>query len=267
MIRMVDHGLQALLSGIYRHRILSAAEERELIRRTQQEGDRQAHRYLCDCNLKFVVTVANRFQGNGLAVDELIKEGTIGLYVAVERFDLARQYKFVSYAVWWIRAKIIRAIDEQGRMLHISPDQARAMAKLRSAPLRQFLGGETHIPDEALAGMPAYMREAVNAAAPCSLDAPMNEHGDTQAVFMTSPEPSPEEMAVKAESKGVTRALLATLEPRDRRIVRLLFGLESGEAMTLEQVGDLYGLSKERVRQIRNGAVAQMRKKAGKYGG
>lgn len=265
MIRVTDRGLQALLSGIYHHKILSSAEERELIRRTQ-EGDERARRHLCDCNLKFVITVAHKFRGHGLEVDELIKEGVIGLHVAAERFDLSQQYKFVSYAVWWIRAKILRALDEQGRMVRFSPAQARALASLRTTPLRQFVGGEFLLPDDAFAGLPPYMREAVDALAPSSIDAPINDHGDTQAAFLASPDPSPEDSAVKAENKGIARALLATLEPRDRRVMRLLFGLESGEAMTLEQVGDLLSLSKERVRQIRNDAVRQMRKRAGKYG-
>jgi RNA polymerase primary sigma factor len=265
MIRVIDRSLQILLSDIYRHRILTKPEERDLIRRTQG-GDMRACRMLCDCNLKFVVTVAHKFRGNGLEVDELIKEGNHGLHQAAHKFDLACNLRFISYAVWWIRAKMLRAIDEQGRTVRISPFQARALSKLRAIPLEQFIGGDFLHPDTSLDKMPAYMREAIDAVAPSSIDTPINEHGDTHASFLASPDPSPEDSAVKAENKGIARQLLATLEPRDRRIMRLLFGLESGEAMTLEQVAGIFDLSKERVRQIRNDAMRQMRKKAGKYG-
>jgi RNA polymerase primary sigma factor len=273
MIRVIDRSFQIFLSDITKHRILTKAEERELIRRTQA-GDERACRFLCDCNLKFVLQVAMKFRGNGLEVDELVKEGNYGLHKAAHSFDLACQLRFLSYAVWWVRAKMLRAIDEQGRILRISPFQARALAKLRAMPLEQFIGGDFLHPDANLEKPrgrgpkpPAYMREALNAVTPHSIDTPINDGGDTYASFLASPTPSPEEAAVKAENKGIARELLATLEPRDRRIVRLLFGLESGEAMTLDQVAGIFDLSKERVRQIRNDAMRQMRKRAGKYGG
>lgn len=272
MIVVMDKSQQIFLGQITKHKILTAAQERDLIR-AGQAGSSRAYQLLCEHNQKIVMLVANKFRGNGLELDEMIKEGSVGLLMAARRFDLSSRYRFTSYAVWWIRARIFRAIDEQARMLRINPYQARALSKLRSMPVEQILGGDYHHPDEAIdpklgaKGMPAYMREALAASNPASMDAPVTgEGGGAYSNFIPSQDPSPEDWTAKGQREAIAGRLLHTLEPRDRRIVSLIFGLDSGEAMTLEQVGDLMGISKERVRQIRNGAMRQLRQRAGKYG-
>lgn len=266
MILVANRSLQILLGQIVKHKILTPLQERDLVR-AAQAGNERAAQLLCEHNQKMVMLVAMKFRGNGLELDEMIEEGAIGVWIAAKRFDLTSKYRFASYAVWWVRAKILRAIDEQGRLMRISPFQARALAKLRVMPMEQFIGGTLNHPDEHLDKLPAYMRQAMEATTPTSMDTVINEHGDTYACFLEAKTENPEESATRTEREAIAGRLLHTLEPRERRIMSLLFGLESGETMTLEQVGNMFDLSRERVRQIRDGAIKELRKRAGKYGG
>lgn len=267
MIRpFMQPGLQALLASISKHRILSQEEERDLIRRTQ-EGDELACRHLCAHNLKFVLKVAIKFQGAGLPLEDLIAEGTMGLHAAARRFDLSCQYKFISYAVWWIRQAMLRAVDTQARLVRILPNQEQAIKKLRSLPLTQFIGGE-YLHDERVfdnPAHPAYLQTALDATTPVSMDTPINPEGDTYASFLTTVAPSPDDWTATQETARNLARLLHHLDPKGRRVINLLFGLETGERMTLDQVADLLGVTGERVRQIKEQSLKILRKKAAKW--
>lgn len=266
MIRVaMDPYSRNYLDALARHKVLSKAEERALLT-LAQAGNELAIRSLVTHNLKFVITVAAQFRGNGLGYDELIAEGAIGIRIATQRFDMGCKFKFMSYAVWWIRQCMLRALDNQARLIRLSPPQELAIKKLRAMPLQQFIGGEYLNLEEDFAEFPPYTREAQAATTAISAETPINDDGTPYGVFLRSETQSPEDWTAGRELGHNLSRLLHLLEPKERRVVVLCFGIDTGEPLTLIQVGDLMGLSNERVRQIRNGALAKMRKAAQKKG-
>lgn len=269
-----DPSTKAFTTTITKHRILTRAEERELIRRAQA-GDKRAERELVRCNLRLVVKVAGKFQHRGLELDEVITEGAAGLQDAVQRYDPQTGYRFMSYAVWWIRAHITKAISIKGRLIRIGDHQISAVRKYRGLPLEQCIGGEAY-PRTAPAEdgedpFPMQIldrtRTAAETLAPASLDAAITPEGESLAVFLASPDPSPEDWAASQQDADRVSRLLHNLSPLERRILTLLFGIDSGEPMLLREAGNLVGLSHERVRQIRDRALGRLRSRVTNKGG
>lgn len=266
ILPFMDSGIRAFINRIGKHRILTKAEERELLRRVK-EGDERALREIVNCNLKFVIRVAIRYQDNGLSLDALIAEGAIGLREAARRYDVAQNLRFLSYAVWWIRQAMIRALETQTRLIRISAYHEANLKRYRAMPLEQQIGGD-YVPRESETGkpFPPYMREALASTSPASLDHPLGGSEVTPAAFIYSADVSPEDWTATHETTDSLARLVHTLTPKERRVISLLFGLDSGHPMNLRQVADLLRLSRERIRQIRGGALGKMRKRAGQSG-
>ena len=263
MIAKEDPGLTAYLKSLSRHPILTHAEELELLRRANA-GDRRAEKELVRCNLRLVVKVAAKFRYRGLDFDELITEGSFGLSDAAKRYKPETGFRFTSYAVWWVRAKITKAINERGRLIRIGGHQEDGIRKYRNLPVEQHIGGDYLPKREEVAKLKYFSQAATEAITPSSLDAPMDGTEDGYAVFLPSEEPSPEEKAIQqAEAEWLAQEV-HKLAAKERRVLTLLFGLKSGEPMTLGQVGDLLGVSRERVQQLRNQAVGKLKREARK---
>jgi RNA polymerase primary sigma factor len=244
----------AYITQIARHRILTQEEEAELIRRAKA-GNLPAEKALVRHNLRFVFNVAFRFRNRGLELDELVTEGATGLQMAIRRFKLESGYRLTSYAVWWIRAQITKALEQQARLIRFPGNLEKPLRKHRGKPLEQCIGGELHPKDpEPLA------RAAAAALAPFSIDAPLSEEGEGYAAFLASPDPSPEDWTATQSNADYLRRLLHHLEPKERRILSLSYGLESGEPLDLAVIGRQFGLSRERVRQIKLMAIRRLQK-------
>lgn len=258
MILHYSASLSAYMDAIGDHPILTREEEAKLLT-LAQAGHKRAESLLVRCNMRFVVQVAQRFQNRGLELDELITEGSTGLREAARRFDPETRLRFTSYAVWWIRAQITRAIDTQGRVIRIPGNQETNARRARAKPVSQHIGGE-YLPDP----LPEATQAATEAMAPFSLDAPMAGEGEGYAAFLASPDPSPEDWTRgRKDTEYITR-LLHRLDPKEQRVISQLYGLDNGEPLDLETIGSQYGVSKERVRQIRETALAKLKRGARK---
>lgn len=251
------------LSDINRYPILSVDEEVELARRKQQ-GDAWAKDRLVCCNLRFVVSVAKQYQHQGLTLGDLINEGNMGLMKAVERFDDTLGFKFISYAVWWIRQSIICAISDKGNLVRL-PQSAAALNNRINKSMQQFVHRHQRQPNaEELAEM-LEMEESKVAAAlttgchEVSADAPMGDDGDTtMAEQLTDAGSAPTDAALDREScqTDVTR-VLQCLDERGRNVIVRLYGIGCPE-QSADEVALSMGLSCERVRQIREGAIRSL---------
>ena len=244
---------------------LSAAEECELARRIRA-GDPLARNALVVANLRFVVSVAKEYQGRGLPLAELISAGNVGLITAAERFDEERGFKFISYAVWWIRQAILASLANQGRAVRVPLNRASDLARIfrEKERLKQEKGREPST--EELAEATDLTPELVESlqtlnAAEIRLDAPIGDSEDSQLVerFITEEAAEPE---LEVESRLLTEAIteaLSTLEARDAKVLRLYFGLEGEREHTLEEIGNMLGVTRERIRQLRDRALRRLR--------
>ena len=242
---------------------LTPEEEKELGRRVR-EGDEAALRKLVECNLRFVVSYAKRFRGLGLSLLDLIHEGNLGLIQAARRFDPDRNVKFISYAVWWIRQAIFRAISEHNRVFAVPSRMATAFGRIE----KQFAADEkgTPAPQEVAASLDLSL-DAVNtfiaiSGNDVSLSETVGEDGDIQlADRLEQGTEAPVELALIQESfLAQMRNLLSELSPKEAEVLKLRFGLENDEPLTLQEIGDRLRLSRERVRQIESKAIAKLRR-------
>ena len=245
--------------------LLTQEEENELSKRVK-DGDAEAARRLAEANLRLVVSIAKRYAGRGMLLSDLIQEGNLGLMKAVDKFDYQKGYRFSTYATWWIRQAITRAIADQGRTIRIPVHMVETVNRLRktSRILTQELGREP-TPDE-LAQKLQMPKEQVTEILrimmePVSLETPVGDEEDTHlGDFMPDlafPPPSVE------ASYRVMRAqlleVLSTLTERERKVLELRFGLEDGEVHTLEEVGEEFHVTRERIRQIESKALRKLR--------
>ena len=245
--------------------LLNAAEEKELARRIRK-GDQEAMHELVKRNLRFVVSVAKKYQNRGLPLIDLIGEGNVGLLTAARKFDPDQGVKFISYAVWWIRQAILSSLARQGRTVRVPLNRTADLSRVMraSALLRDKLGREP-TPDE-VAQLTGISQEIVSAllslnAADIRLDAPLGADGDRSLIerFSVEEMPNTEDAVLNQfRSQELARAL-STLPARDAKILRLYFGLEAGREHTLDEIGKMLGVTRERVRQLRDRALKRLR--------
>jgi len=264
--RREDRSLQHYLQTIGRHDLLTREEEFDLARRIR-EGDKQALDKLVNSNLRFVVSVAKKFLNQGLSYMDLIAEGNIGLITAAKRFDERREFRFISYAVWWIRQAIQKAIAEQTNTVRLPinrSQQAQRMKKV-SQKMEQKLQrkvDETEVADEMSLDI-RKMNQIMAASKPLvSLDQPLYEDDVTLADTLSDPEElTPDQGFVVEELEHELSEAMADLTDREKDIVTRYYGLGTAETASLETIGQDINLSRERVRQIRNQALSKMRQR------
>ncbi len=241
-------------------------DEEGLLARKIRRGDREALEKLVNSNLRFVVSIAKKYQNQGVALADLINEGNLGLIRAAEKFDETRGVKFISYAVWWIRQAILQALAEQSRIVRVPLNRAGELHRIgkRSSALVQELGREPTV-GELAEGLEVDADELYKtmsiAMAHLSLDAPLVPGEDNKLLDYLPDDvrPGPEQEAFEKALKINVEAALSTLKPREAKILRLYYGLDGEEAMTLEEIGQQLGVTRERVRQIKERALARLR--------
>lgn len=256
--------LDKYLQEIGKEGLITVEEEVELAQRIKK-GDREALERLTRANLRFVVSVAKQYQNQGLSLPDLINEGNLGLIKAAEKFDETRGFKFISYAVWWIRQSILQALAEQSRIVRLPLNQVGSLNKLNKAfnkfeqeyertPTPEELAETLELPKEKVADTLRVSGRHV------SVDAPFVEGEDNSLLDVLVNNDSP-----KADTKLLGESLnreiersLSTLTERERDIIKLFFGIGVQE-MTLEEIGERFGLTRERVRQIKEKAIRRLR--------
>ncbi len=261
----LDDPVRMYLKEIGRVPLLSAAEEIELARRVEAQ-DEEAKRSLAEANLRLVVSIAKRYVGRGMLFLDLIQEGNLGLIKAVDKFDYTKGYKFSTYATWWIRQAITRAIADQARTIRIPVHMVETINKLIriSRQLLQSLGREPSAEEIAveMEMSPERVREILKIAQePVSLETPIGEEEDSHlGDFIEDQEaPAPAEAASFSLLKEQLEDVLETLTSREEKVLRLRFGLDDGRARTLEEVGQIFSVTRERIRQIEAKALRKLR--------
>ncbi len=259
-----SEALEKYLSEIGKEELLSAEEEVELAQRVKK-GDREALERLTKANLRFVVSVAKQYQSQGLPLPDLINEGNLGLIKAAEKFDETRGFKFISYAVWWIRQSILQAIAEQSRIVRLPLNQVGSMNKINQMlskfeqenerrPSIDEISERTDLPEDKID-----VAMQVNGRS-ISVDAPFIEGEDNSLLdIMANPDSPMADKELVAESLRAEIAnALQTLNERERNIIMAFYGIGQSE-LTLEEIGNKYGLTRERVRQIKEKAIRRLR--------
>ncbi len=261
----IDDPVRMYLKEIGKVPLLSPDEEIELAKRIKR-NDPEAKKKLTEANLRLVVSIAKRYVGRGMLFLDLIQEGNLGLIKAVEKFDYTKGYKFSTYATWWIRQAITRAIADQARTIRIPVHMVETINKLIrvSRQLLQELGRDPQ-PDEIASEMgmtEEKVREIMKIAQePVSLETPIGEEEDSHLGDFIPDEdaPAPAESAAFTLLKEQLMEVLDTLTPREEKVLKLRFGLEDGRARTLEEVGKEFNVTRERIRQIEAKALRKLR--------
>lgn len=259
-----SQSLEDYLNDISKQPLLTAEEEVKLAQRIRND-DREALERLVCANLRFVVSVAKQYQNQGLTLPDLINEGNIGLIKAAEKFDETRGFKFISYAVWWIRQSILQALAEQNRMVRLPLNQVSAVSRINKL-IMKFEQEHERKPSayelsELIDETPEKIRDSLRAnGRPMSINAPLGEGDDSTLLEVISDENTPQAdrgMIDKSLATEIER-MLDTLDEREKTIVEMCFGINNRE-MTLEEISEKFGLSRERVRQIREKALLKLR--------
>ncbi|MBO6158329.1 MAG: RNA polymerase sigma factor RpoD [Firmicutes bacterium] len=261
----IDDPVRMYLKEIGKVPLLTADEEVELAVR-MENGDERAKKELAEANLRLVVSIAKRYVGRGMQFLDLIQEGNLGLIKAVEKFDFRKGYKFSTYATWWIRQAITRAIADQARTIRIPVHMVETINKL-SRVQRQLLqeNGREATPEEIAKEMDipvSKVREIMKIAQePVSLETPIGEEEDSHlGDFIPDTEMMvPADAAAYSLLKEQLMEVLGTLTDREQQVLRLRFGLDDGRARTLEEVGSQFGVTRERIRQIEAKALRKLR--------
>jgi RNA polymerase primary sigma factor len=257
--------LDKYLQEIGRVDLISAEEEVELAQRIKA-GDELALEKLTKANLRFVVSVAKQYQNQGLSLPDLINEGNLGLIKAARRFDETRGFKFISYAVWWIRQSILQALAEQSRIVRLPLNKIGSINKINKAYAELEQKFERPPTAEEVAKLLDLTEDEVkqamkNSGRHVSMDAPLIEGEDSNMYNVIGSEDSPnpdEGLMIDSLRQEISRAL-ATLTPREGEVVRAYFGLNGEHAMTLEEIGEAFDLTRERVRQIKEKAIRRLK--------
>ena len=261
----INDPVRMYLKEIGRINLLTSDEEFEYAKRAE-EGDEEAKRMLAESNLRLVVSIAKRYVGRGMLFLDLIQEGNIGLMKAVDKFDPTKGYKFSTYATWWIRQAITRAIADQARTIRVPVHMVETINKLARVQrqLTQDLNREPT--DEEIAKKLGISIEKVRevykiSQDPVSLETPIGEEDDSHLGDFIKDERTmgPEEYATIEMLKEELQGVLGTLTDREEKVLRLRFGLDDGQCRTLEEVGQIFGVTRERIRQIEAKALRKMR--------
>ncbi|MDX9848686.1 MAG: RNA polymerase sigma factor RpoD/SigA [Tenuifilaceae bacterium] len=257
--------LDKYLHEIGKVELLTTEEEVNLARRLK-EGDKAALDLLVKANLRFVVSVAKQYQNQGLSLPDLINEGNLGLIKAAQRFDETRGFKFISYAVWWIRQAILQALAEQSRIVKLPLNKIGSINKVNKAftELEQKFEREPSVYElaEVLEIAPSDIKEALKSSnRHISMDAPISqdEESNMYDVLLTNESPSPDRGLLNDSLRKEIERALATLSVREASIVRLYFGLNGKHPHTLEEIGEELELTRERVRQIKEKAIKRLK--------
>lgn len=265
-----DLSVRSYLRDIRQYKPISREEEAELLKRVKA-GDKRATEKLISSNLRFVVTIAHQYVNRGLPLADLIAEGNCGLIHAVERFDETRNFKFISYAVWWIRQAILKAMVEQTNIVHFPVNQIEDLGRIHrtAQTLSQTLGRAPTLTETAGAASMNLKRaeRALGVSqSEVSLDGPADadEEGSLYNLIPADAPSAEEELSARSLVEAVSDSV-DSLTFREAKIVRLYFGLE-GEPATLGKIGSQMGVSRERIRQIRNEAMGKLRRKLRKRG-
>ena len=262
-----SQSLDKYLQDIGKEELITAEIEVELAKRIKQ-GDQKALEKLTRANLRFVVSVAKQYQNQGLTLPDLINEGNLGLIKAAQKFDETRGFKFISYAVWWIRQSILQALAEQARIVRLPLNQVGSLNKINKAfskleqeyerpPSAEELAEVLEVPEDKI-------KESLKVAGRhVSMDAPLStsEDGGTLMDVMANSDSPKADRLLMAESlqKEIERSL-STLTDKEREIIRLFFGIGMNHGLTLEEIGAKFNLTRERVRQIKEKALRRLRK-------
>jgi len=256
--------LEKYLQDIGKEELLGAEEEVELAQQIRK-GDRRALEKLTKANLRFVVSVAKQYQNQGMSLQDLINEGNLGLIKAAEKFDETRGFKFISYAVWWIRQSILQALADQSRIVRLPVNQVGAMNKItrlsnlfeqehERKPSAEELSEQMDLPEDKI-------DDAINGSGRhISVDAPFADGEDNSLldVIVNDDSPAADRQLVLESLREEIKTALKCLSDRERKIIVAFYGIDQPE-MTLEEIGDKYGLTRERVRQIKEKAIRQLR--------
>jgi RNA polymerase primary sigma factor len=257
--------LDKYLQDIGKEELITADEEVKLAQRIR-EGDEDALEKLCKANLRFVVSVAKQYQNQGLSLPDLINEGNLGLIKAARRFDETRGFKFISYAVWWIRQSILQALAEQSRIVRLPLNQVGSLNKLKKAqsrleqeferpPSPNEIAQSMEVDEEKIASVMKISTRYV------SMDAPLVEDEDTKFldVFVDESTTGTDEMLMKESLNKEIQRSLATLTEKERQVINLYYGLGMNHGLTLEEIGAKFDLTRERVRQIKEKAIRRLK--------
>lgn len=259
---MVDPSEQLYFRDLYRYDILTPDEEKDLVHRVK-DGDPTALNPLVLGNLRFVVSIARRYQGKGLSLLELINEGNLGLYKAAKRYDPAREVKFISYAVWWIRQSIQKALFEQVGAVRIPPNKLALVNRFKKALLHN--GGNY----ERTVSLPEFhenereIAEVMEKIADVSLNAPIGSDSDgrdpvTTLLDVLGNDGGQESDAEKAELSNVLDSVLGQMSEREEKVLRMYYGINYAREFTLDEIGKELKLTRERVRQIKNKSLRKL---------
>lgn len=257
--------LDKYLQDIGKEELITAEEEVNLAQRIKQ-GEQAALEKLCKANLRFVVSVAKQYQNQGLSLPDLINEGNVGLIKAARRFDETRGFKFISYAVWWIRQSILQALAEQSRIVRLPLNQVGSLGKISKASSRleqiyerppsvDELAREMDIPEHKVAETMKMGTRTV------SMDAPIDQDEDTKLldVFVAVDTPDTDDGLIRESLAQEIQRSLATLTEKEREILNMFYGIGHPHGYTLEEIGSAFDLTRERVRQIKEKAIRRLK--------
>ena len=260
--------LDKYLQDISKIDLITAEEEVELAQKIKR-GDQRALEKLVNANLRFVVSVAKQYQNQGLTLPDLINEGNFGLVKAAQRFDETRGFKFISYAVWWIRQSILQALAEQSRVVRLPLNKIGSINKINKTfsyleQAHERPPSAEEIAEELGLSVSEVKQSLKNAGKHISMDAPFAEGEDSNLydVISASETPMPDTELVKESIRDEIGRVLETLSEREADIVKLYYGIGQSSTMTLDEIGNTFDLTRERVRQIREKAIRKLRKSA-----
>lgn len=260
--------LDKYLQDISKIDLITAEEEVELAQKIKR-GDQRALEKLVNANLRFVVSVAKQYQNQGLTLPDLINEGNFGLVKAAQRFDETRGFKFISYAVWWIRQSILQALAEQSRVVRLPLNKIGSINKINKTfsyleQAHERPPSAEEIAEELGLSVSEVKQSLKNAGKHISMDAPFAEGEDSNLydVISVSETPMPDTELVKESIREEIGRVLDTLSEREADVVKLYYGIGQSSTMTLDEIGSTFDLTRERVRQIREKAIRKLRKSA-----